>query len=285
LNRVFRTIFLTIAWTTVSAGEFLVIGTEKFQKMGMFATANQVLGHLYIYEHSSEVAGLLIDFDVFGLYYDPDRGPNWWSYYFEPICFGEQTNAQIKYPSKKQYYEAFEIRRKITRAQSAEIVKKYIHIKQPILDKVDQFVAQNFQGLFILGVHYRGTDKWTEAPRVSYDLVVEKINESIPLDREYRIFVATDETPFLEMIQENFPGRTIAIDAQRSSGNKGVHFSKKNCYKIGAEALIDSLLLSRCNLLIRTSSSLSLWSTYFNPEIPVILLNFNYRSKNSVEQE
>jgi hypothetical protein len=268
----------------VSAGDFRIVGTENFLKMGMFASLNQVLGHLYEYENGDSVSGVLIDFDVYGLYYDVRYGPNWWSYYFEPICVGEQAGSEVRHPTKKEYYEAFQTRRKITKTQSAEIVNKYIRAKQHIQDKVDQFERENFRGDFVLGVHYRGTDKWTEAVRLPYESVIEKIRECIP-QTEYRIFVATDETAFLETMQEAFPTRVVATVAHRATGKKGVHFSKEDHYEIGEEALIDSLLLARCNLLIRTSSSLSLWSTYFNPEMPVILLNSNYRNTKSIEPE
>lgn len=76
----------------------------------------------------------------------------------------------------------------------------------------------------------------------------------------------------------------IAIKAQRSSnGEPGVHFINKNNYSLGEEALIDACLLSKCDLLIRTSSNLSLWSTYFNPSLPTILLNHRYA--NTLEPE
>ncbi len=73
------------------------------------------------------------------------------------------------------------------------------------------------------------------------------------------------------------------IEAHRSSGTAGVHLSNRNQYKIGEESILDALLLSKCDLLVRTSSNLSLWSTYFNPDLPVILLN--ERRTHSLEPE
>ena len=58
--------------------------------------------------------------------------------------------------------------------------------------------------------------------------------------------------------------------------NNPVHyFNPKNVspYKLGKEAVIDCLLLSKCNHLIRTSSCLSLVSEYFNPQLTDTLLN------------
>lgn len=78
-------------------------------------------------------------------------------------------------------------------------------------------------------------------------------------------------------MQQEFPSRIVSRDVHRSTGEEGIHFSEHNGYQLGEEALIDSLLLSKCDLLIRTSSNLSLWSTYFQPDIPVFLLSERYQ--------
>jgi hypothetical protein len=36
---------------------------------------------------------------------------------------------------------------------------------------------------------------------------------------------------------------------------------------------VNSLLLSRCHVLMRTASFLSAWSSIFNPALPVVMLN------------
>jgi hypothetical protein len=36
---------------------------------------------------------------------------------------------------------------------------------------------------------------------------------------------------------------------------------------------VNALLLSRCTALIRTASRLSAWSSVFNPQLPVVMLN------------
>jgi hypothetical protein len=270
----FRTCLL-LACTQLLAEEFQTISIGASPKTGMFATTNQILGQLCLYEMGKypPLTGLAVDFDVSGLYYDPLHGPNWWNYYFEPISVGVKENAPITSCPKSRFLEAIAARFQLPRARAAEMVKKYIHVKRSFLEKVDQYVSLYFKDFFIIGVHYRGTDKEKEAPRVSYETVFKKILESIPPNRPTRIFVATDEAPFLEEIERRFPDQILAIKAHRSEGGVGIHFSQKDPYELGEEALTDALLLSRSHLLIRTSSNLSLWSTYFNPKLPVILLN------------
>lgn len=89
---------------------------------------------------------------------------------------------------------------------------------------------------------------------------------------------------FLEEAKEKYTGHLIATHSLRAkSGDVAVHHTFKNSYRLGEEAVIDCLLLSQCDILIRTSSNLSLWSTYFNPTLPTILLN--QRNQLTLEAE
>ena len=158
------------------------------------------------------------------------------------------------------------------------IIDKYIHPKQHIINKIDHFVENNFKSLFIIGVHYRGTDKQHEAPRVLYKEVKNKVKQEIKqLKADYKIFVATDENAFVEYMKMVFPNKICyRSNAIRSDNRQPVHKRHQDQYKCGEDAVLDCILLSRTNLLIRTSSTLSLWSTYFNPDIPVFELNERY---------
>ena len=270
-NFLFFTFFL-------GANEFRVIRLETNPGIGMFAAANQILGQLYMFETGQlpNVSGLTVNFDKYGLYYDSNHGLNWWTYYFEPIYVGERGESRLVYPTKNQYSEVWGLRRLTPRETAAQIINKYIHIKPHIQKKVDSFVCKYFNDNYTIGIHYRGTDKIKEAPRVPFEEVFKEIEQQIPREKPYVLFIATDETEFLEQAEKRYCN-VVAYDAIRSHGsNKGVHFMNKNNYIVGEEALIDACLLSKCDLLIRTSSNLSLWSTYFNPDLPIILLNQRY---------
>ena len=163
------------------------------------------------------------------------------------------------------------------KATPAQVNKKYIRIKPHIQQKIDAFAVQYFLDCYMIGIHYRGTDKDKEAPRVAYETVFKEIEKHIPQEKPYSLFIATDEVDFLEQAKKRYLNRVVALEAHRSdSQGVGVHFVNKNKYILGEEALMDAYLLSKCDLLIRTSSNLSLWSTYFNPDLPVILLNHRY---------
>jgi hypothetical protein len=140
---------------------------------------------------------------------------------------------------------------------------------------VEQFYNREFKGHFVIGVHYRGTDKATEAPRVHYDEVSKDLRSYIKRHaaKNFRIFVASDEQRFIEYMQMIFPERVIFIPCERSRGSSPLHYSTKHPYEQGESAVVDAILLSKTQVLFRTSSNLSLWSSFMNPKLPIVMLN------------
>ena len=218
-----------------------------------------------------------IDFGMDGNYYSPEHGPNWWQYYFEPLSLGSEENAVVIPSTQAANMVAWTARRGLSRHEASRLIHNHVKIKKDILDLAQDFATRHFES-YTIGVHFRGTDKHIEAPRVAYEEVLNAIInqiQTINADR-YTIFVATDEQQFLEYIQGYFPDKVIATQATRSDNGFNVHSHSDQPYEIGFEALLDAILLSKCDVLIRTSSSLSLWSTYYNPEIPEIILNHRF---------
>lgn len=259
-------------------GPTLAIRLRYREGSGMFAMMYDVIAGLKNYE-TGNLAGFEVDFGNQGIYYEPDCGPNWWTYYWYPIQVGLfQRNLYKDYVTLDSlpYTNNF-IERNMSSAEINYFIRKYFRLVSHIEGKVDAFVKFNFEGYFVIGVHYRGTDKHLEAPRVSYDQVVMYVDYELSTHwkKHCRIFVATDEAAFLDYMKEKYPDMVYCVDdAIRSTNGRPVHFKvNTDNYKKGEDALVDCLLLSRCNTLIRTSSNLSLWSTYFNLSLPVLELN------------
>jgi hypothetical protein len=245
---------------------------------GLFSEFNSVIGALDFIEKNG--VGMKVDFGKKGYYYDVFKGPNWWEYYFEPINFGSDIGT-----IKKKFNAYQKVRFSLTaqfdmpRERAYELIQKYVKIKLCIQQKIDAFVARNFKDHYVIGVHYRGTDKWTEAPKVSYEEVHHVIASTIEDKQQIpiKIFIATDDALFLAYIEQQFPHLVCSIDAIRSTNGQSVHIYEKVAnYKKGEDALIDCVLLSKCDFLIKMASNLSDVSIQFNPDIPVIRLNKGY---------
>ncbi|MEI8365786.1 MAG: nodulation protein NodZ [Parachlamydiaceae bacterium] len=250
-------------------------------RVGMFAEYSFVVGLLHEYDMNPEkYTGFEVDFKKTGFYYDPQYGSNWWNYFCEPLCIGNRSGSVVREFKVKDYRVDFAHALvtiiKLSRERVFEIIQKYIKIRPSILDKVDAFVHANFTDSHMIAVHYRGTDKKKEVPRVPYEDIAANVNQYIIEHNwtDYKIFVASDEQPFVQYMETAFPGLVVTYEVDRSSDGVPLHEKKLlNQYCCGESALIDCLLLSRADVLIRTESNLSLWSTYFNPAIPEVLIH------------
>jgi len=249
------------------------IPEDKFES-GFFSMFCVVIGALELYEKGN-IASLSLDFAKKGLYYSPVRGDNWWTYYFESLNLPIKSPVLIRLPiDDKIRHRFFTTSLESGAERNHWLIKKYIRVKEPILNKVDAFVAEHFKNRFVVGIHYRATDKHIgEAPELSCQQFIKRIVEETADFKDPYFYVATDNAYFIPEILKVFPGRVFFLDATRSTDGQPIH---KNALKPdlqGEEALLDCLLLSRTQFLIRTSSNLSLASTWFNPYIPVVLAN------------
>ena len=253
--------------------------TLHVQSPGLFCVFNTVLAALDDYDRGI-IDGLHVDFEDQGLYYDKKVGLNWWEYYFEPIRLGKE--ASKKFPQYKKTIYALKGEFEIPLERANELIKKYIKIKPALQEKIDEIYANQFKGHDVIGVHYRGTDKKSEAPKVSYEEAYWKIDEVVREKnfKNLKIFLATDDGKFFEFLKEKYPDQLFGMDAMRSKNGKPVHFAKTvENYRKGEEAIIDAILLSKCQFLIKTASNLSQCSREFNPSIPTVQMNVCYYSE------
>jgi hypothetical protein len=256
-------------------GLFLV---NDYGGSGMFAVFGGVLGSLEHYENGN-FAGIKIDIRE-GSYLDPELGPNWWEYFFEPIHIGDEGAPHYVCTINDHLYFAHQGFH-MPRHRAFELIQRYIHVKPHIQKKVDEFVENNFDGYYVIGIHHRGTDKVLEMPLVSYEKTIATLNSVISQLTEtqranLRIFVSTDDAYFVSHMINIYPHQLIYNDHVRSDNGRPIHSENHDkfhsIYQKGEEALLDCLLLSRSNFLIRPWSSLSIISDHFNPNLPMITL-------------
>ena len=157
------------------------------------------------------------------------------------------------------------------------LINQFIRVKPEILKEVNSFVKKNFPpSSFLIGIHYRGGDKnHCDCARVSYENVKKKIQMFLKnryrKGRNYVLFLASDEKDFYEYMGKAFPGHCVFFSRGFEGGfHEGI---RGEGYLEGKKALVDCLLLSKTNVIIRTVSNLSLVSTFFNPDIPVFCFN------------
>lgn len=244
---------------------------------GLGADFNNVLSLLHLYEMGL-CAGVETDYKKTGNYYDCRYGENWWNYYFEPLCVGNPTGSSIC--EHKSFANGALSTLVATREENFELIQKYIRIKPSILAKVDDFVQKFFTKPFALGVFHRGTDKHIDATEMSYDEVGDRVEAMLNLlsfpRSDTAIFVTSDEARFIPYMEKRFGPILYLKDKFRAIDATPIHFGSSNCYQSGEDALLDCLIFSKTDLMMRMDSNLSQMATFFSPKTPEILMNTSY---------
>lgn len=160
------------------------------------------------------------------------------------------------------------------------LFEKYFSINRSIVEEVDLFAEEFFKRKRILGVHYRGTDKAGEAKLVTKENLKKYIRKTLAEEKTIEgIFVSTDDANVLHYLSEaNFSVPVFKrADAFRSSDGLQFH-RKKGVSKsiVNRDAFVNLLLLSRCDILVKTASILSDCSVIFNPSIDVRVVSIPY---------
>jgi len=195
-------------------------------------------------------------------------------------------NKQINYTHIRTVFE-LDLKKNYNKLLDCELannlLNRHFKINDAILKEVDIFSDYHFKGSKVLGLHYRGTDKIGEAPKVDLDFVYNFILETLDTStvKFDKLFISSDELSCIELFQKRkLPLEIISRDdVYRSSDGQQFHRNPSNNISvINQEALINCLLLSKCNLLIKTASILSDCCKIFNPDLEMIILNEPHNS-------
>jgi len=272
-----RWFFPFLASIPLFAGDYAIMISRI--GAGLFSSFADVLAAVNAYDKGL-IDGLEVAFGSEGVYYEEGRGSNWWEYYCEPIRLGAKKDRCsvciydcIPNVPLREFYSG--------RHEPFHLIQKYIRIKQEILDEVESFYKEAFEGKFVIGVHYRGTD-WiweNQYTRIPYETFAETVNRKIEGRGDYRIFVATDEQQFLDFMEARYPGRILCQkNAHRTYTQYPLHKDSSYSRSLqGREALIDCLLLSKTDRFVGSSSNLSQWVGLFNPDLDTTDLSIRRR--------
>ena len=187
-----------------------------------------------------------------GYYYSPKHGNNWFTHYFQEIADKKLTDKIVKYgdnngytiidniplpTSKLPYLYNNSTFQRFIRSRKTDFnwSYKYIIPNKHLSDKLELFRHKYFSNKFIIGIHYRGTDKFANNgdnedlksnKHLSYNKVIIKIRQYI-LDLQKNeenvkngivIFVASDEEPFINTMRLHF-NNIVSYDTSRSYAN------------------------------------------------------------------
>ena len=177
-----------------------------------------------------------------------------------------------------------------TLVEGNRILLKYFDFSEDIKKEFHKLHTQLFIDDNIVGLHYRGTDKmgseirkgYSESHYINFDKTLLIIKKELEKLNTNKLFVATDNAEILSTIKNKFTRVeviTVNHDFETTNGvplhlnRKNIHADDTTKYKIGSSGIIDTLLLSKCKLVIKYASQLSAYSAIFNPSLEVYRVN------------
>ncbi len=148
------------------------------------------------------------------------------------------------------------------------LMQKYLRPKQEILKEIEKFYSKHLDQSKFISVHVRGSDKIAEVSNLhnineQYFAIVDGI---IASERDYRIFLMTDDAHLLNHFMERYGDRVVYTDCQRTINSTGVHYQNTaSKHRLGVEVLIDSYIAARGNVFVGNGCS--------NPSCMILYLN------------
>lgn len=159
-----------------------------------------------------------------------------------------------------------------------------IRINDAVRQKVDQFVEKKFSKN-TLGLQLRGSDKmdFGSGPNLGRKVLPE---EYFPYIDKYlaehpddtKIFVATDQRQWLKVMEEAYPGKILSFaEISLSDTNENRLHDAENKALRGTEVLVDVMLLSRCDYLLKCHAAVGEMALVLNPNLQFLDLNYEHQ--------
>jgi hypothetical protein len=225
---------------------------------------------------------------------------NAWEYFFEPVGRVSASEllaargANLEHASLPQlqaalpndlvmsdyildhvdYYDHTEAQRQ----EYASIVERSIRVKSQVLAKLNPALVAALNG-GCTAIHYRGTDKFCESPRQSVNEYRDAIQHCV--NPSHKLFVATDDAPFLKWMIRTYGERVLYTQAARSHDKTPLHLGPYRGARQAEECLLDVLLMAKCKHLVHGNSSVTNGVLVFNPTMTHYALHRRHESENT----
>ncbi|MCP4316808.1 MAG: hypothetical protein GY789_12545 [Hyphomicrobiales bacterium] len=93
-----------------------------------------------------------------------------------------------------------------------------------------------------------------------------------------KIFAASDQEQFIDRLKRRYGDRVLSYEAIRTRGKRNpFELEDGKGYRKGEDVLIDCLLLSKCDYLLKCTSAVGEFAMYFNPDLECIDMNHQGR--------
>ena len=260
---------------------------------GMFSNVTFILNHLKICRKFDFVP--IIDMENFKTIYNEKvkikNNNNAWNYYFENLntfALNEVYKSKYVLVTSDKFFNFFSYN--IDKDKDLiQLLNNNIKLNK-YLKKMYKKILKKFNNKKILGIHFRGTSYKRSAghPLPATKKQMNEIAKKILKDNDIdMIFLVTEELDYLSFFKKNFKNKLFYLSSSyRSNRNDAFKIYPRNLhrYKLGREAVLESILLSHCDYFIYLCSNISSAAISFNKNIyqKRFEINNGFNSKNII---
>lgn len=161
-------------------------------------------------------------------------------------------------------------------------ISKWLQVTNPrVLKEVESISNRSLDGRFCIGVHRRVPNNQVAILQAdghvpSLDSFISTVRSILTKKRpaEWTVFLATDDVLAVDAFRHAFGSKLVVRDeVQRTTADaEEVHYRSWNRLSLAdaEDVLIDTILLSRCDVLIHASSSVSTVAALMNPDLTLV---------------
>ena len=265
---------------------FYVIWRDRLGS-GFFSNFTQVISHMMLAERHGWIP--VVDYLNFRTIYnepEPVNGTcNAWEYYFRqisPYTLDEVYSSRNVLFAEGNTYPSLFCR---NNREYREFLDQKIQLQDWIADEFLKY-KKLLDASFVLGIHFRGKEMNTTpghpfAPTVrQMQTQTDFILEQYPVDK---IFFSSEEKDYLDLFVKRYGDRLIYLSAFRVSKINAYNMNPRphHRYLLGKEALLDSLMLSSCDILLCGRSGITYHAVRSSSRLKkVYTIHNGFNSKN-----
>jgi hypothetical protein len=240
---------------------------------GFFSNLTFVLNHMEYAKKKKFIP--IIDMQNFPTIYNENKkifnSLNAWDYYFKKI---NKYKLSEVYKSYKVIFSTNYLKDDmygdISDNKNFIRFKKKIKIRNSYYNEAKSFIKKRIKkDKKIIGVHLRGTT-YKIAKNHPYPIpkkmMLNILNQVVKKEKVDKIFLCTEEKEYQSYFKKKLGNKLITFNSFRTEKVDAFNFypRRKHRFNLGKEILIESIILSNCDILIYVNSNVIEGSLFFS---------------------
>jgi hypothetical protein len=251
---------------------------------GFFSHVNRVVNHLHHSLGRNGCKAIRVDWRVgeeIPLFiYGTERDGELWRHFFEPLDFPE---APLLERFTREYADlsmtglhAYRMYKRGDgwRVAYGRAFDEHVRVREGIRRRVLEVWKDGGDPRRAIGVHYRHPGHDHECPRASppLEVFIDRTRKLLARDGSTAVVLATDVHEALEAFRAEFGERLVVQPCVVRAGMEENQddYGAIPSVELGEQALIDVLLLARCDALLHVVSNIATAVGYINPRLRMV---------------